>query len=154
MAEARHLDADEHAATSPSALKGGNTLSAIARGRDAGTLWAGSGVGRVLVSSGSTRRRSRAAPPSTGTTTWTNSSYDIGDQPLNDAVLDGATGDLYVSTDFSVFRLVKGTLRGSAAADGLSAATVSGLTLASSTRGDRLLYAATHGRGAFRLRLK
>jgi hypothetical protein len=32
---------------------------------------------------------------------------------------------------------------------------VSGLTLANSTRGDdRLLYAATHGRGAYRLRLR
>jgi hypothetical protein len=33
--------------------------------------------------------------------------------------------------------------------------TVSGLTLASAKQGtDRLLYAATHGRGAYRLRLK
>ena len=33
-------------------------------------------------------------------------------------------------------------------------ATVSGLTLAAGKNGDRLLYAATHGRGAYRLRLK
>jgi hypothetical protein len=33
--------------------------------------------------------------------------------------------------------------------------TVSGLTLAAATqRSDRLLYAASHGRGAYRLRLK
>jgi hypothetical protein len=90
----------------------------------------------------------------TGTATWTNISYDIGDQPVNDAVLDTATGDIYVSTDFGVYRLVKGTQTWIPAADGLPVATVSGLTLAAGKNGDRLLYAASHGRGAFRLRLK
>jgi hypothetical protein len=94
--------------------------------------------------------------PATGTATWTNISYDIGDQPVNDAVLDAATGDVYAGTDFGVYRLVQGTQTWVPAADGLPAATVSGLTLADSKEqaGDRLLYAATHGRGAYRLRLK
>jgi hypothetical protein len=32
--------------------------------------------------------------------------------------------------------------------------TVPGLTLATTKKGDRLLYAATHGRGAYRLTIK
>jgi len=93
--------------------------------------------------------------PAAGSATWTNISYDIGDQPVNDAVYDDATGDVYASTDFGVVRLVSGTQSWVPAADGLPNAAVSGLTLAGSDKaGDRLLYAATHGRGAYRLRLK
>jgi hypothetical protein len=93
--------------------------------------------------------------PATGTATWTNISHDIGDQPVNDGVFDTATGDIYVATDFAVNRLVKGTQTWIPAADGLPTVTVSGLTLANAKQsGDRLLYAATHGRGAYRLRLK
>ncbi|HEY6960770.1 MAG TPA: hypothetical protein VI408_02655 [Gaiellaceae bacterium] len=93
--------------------------------------------------------------PAAGTATWTNISYDIGDQPVNDAVFDAATGDVYASTDFGVLRLVSGTQTWIPAADGLPNAAVPGLTLAVSPKaGDRLLYAATHGRGAYRLRLK
>ncbi len=86
--------------------------------------------------------------------TWKDISYDLGDQPINDAVLDVAAGDIYVSTDFGVNRLVDGTQTWIQAADGLPMAAVSGLTLASGKNGDRLLYAATHGRSAYRLRLK
>ena len=93
--------------------------------------------------------------PNAGTATWTNISYDIGDQPVNDAVLDVATGDIYVSTDFGVARLVNGTQMWILAADGMPTATVAGLTLATAKQsGDRLLYGATHGRGAYRMRLK
>jgi hypothetical protein len=93
--------------------------------------------------------------PSTGTATWTNISFDIGDQPVNDAVFDAATGDVYASTDFTVLRLVNGTQTWIPAADGMPNASVSGLTLAvGKESGDRLLYASTHGRGAYRLRLK
>ena len=93
--------------------------------------------------------------PVAGTATWTNISFDFGDQPANDAVLDAATGDIYVSTDFAVNRLVNGTQTWIPAADGMPAVTVAGLTLANAKQsGDRLLYAATHGRGAYRLRLK
>jgi hypothetical protein len=191
-------------ATSPyGTTKGGNTVSALKRGQDSDTMWAGTGGGRVLISkninaapaSVTFTRLDTAAQPgrvvssifvdpmnanhaivtftgydlSTPTTPghvfdvvlngsnalWTNISYDIGDQPVNDAVLDSATGDLYVSTDFGVYRLVNGTQTWIPAADGLPVAAISGLTLAAAKQtGDRLLYAATHGRGAFRLRLK
>jgi hypothetical protein len=186
--------------------KGGSTLSSLARSKDGGTLWAGSGAGRVLISKNanaadpatvtSTRLDTATQPnravssiyadptnanhalvtfsgfnattpttpghvfdvvfdPVTSTATWTDISNDIGDQPVNDAVFDVATGDIYISTDFSVFRLVKATHTWIPAADGLPTVTVSGLTLANAKQsGDRLLYAATHGRGAYRLRLK
>ncbi|MGZ4353430.1 MAG: hypothetical protein ACXVZ4_07785 [Gaiellaceae bacterium] len=185
--------------------KSGGNLTSLSRGNDAGTLWASSSGGRVLISRNAndaaasvtfTRIDTAAQPnrvvssvtvdptnpnhalvtfsgydvstpttpghvfdvvydPSAGTATWTNISYDIGDQPVNDGVLDVATGDVYVSTDFGVYRLVAGTQTWIPAADGLPNAAVSGLTLAAAKQsGDRLLYAATHGRGAFRLRLK
>jgi hypothetical protein len=92
--------------------------------------------------------------PAAHTATWTNISSDIGDQPLNDAVIDTATGDLYISTDFGVYRRVAGTTGWIPAADGLPMAAVAGLTIADGKNGDRLLYAATHGRGAYLLRLK
>ena len=93
--------------------------------------------------------------PGTGTATWKDISYDIGDQPVTDAVLDTATGDVYISTDFSVDRLVSGTQTWIPTADGLPTVQVSGLTLSAGKKdGERLLYAATHGRGAYRLRLK
>ena len=92
--------------------------------------------------------------PTSGTATWTNISYDLGDQPINDAVLDAATGDVYVSTDFGVDRLQNGSNTWIQAADGLPQAAVSGLTIANGKNGDRLIYAATHGRSAYRLRLK
>jgi hypothetical protein len=194
-----------NAASSPyGTTKGGNTLSSLARGRDAGTMWAGTGVGRVLISKNIndvpasvtfTRIDTAAQPgravssifadpsnanhaivtfsgfdvttpttpghvfdvvfdPTSNTATWTNISYDIGDQPVNDAVLDVSTGDVYVSTDFGVLRLADGAQTWVAVGDGLPSAAVSGLTLAASKNGDRLLYVATHGRGAWRLRLR
>jgi hypothetical protein len=99
--------------------------------------------------------------PATGTATWTDISYDLLDQPVNDAVFDTATGDIYISTDFGVARLAAGTQTWVPAATELPTATVSGLTLVTVQKnghgvqkGDRLLYAATHGRGAYRLRLE
>ena len=118
--------------------KSGNTISALARGKDAGTLWAGTGAGRVLISRTERRQpgerhvhadRHGAQPnravssiyadptnpnhaivtfsgydvehagtpghvfdvvvrPGHRHATWTDISYDIGDQPINDAVLD------------------------------------------------------------------
>ena len=99
--------------------------------------------------------------PAAGTAAWTDISYDLLDQPVNDAVLDAETGDVYVSTDFGVDRLAAGTQTWIPAADDLPTATVSGLTLVTAKRngdgvrkGDRLIYAATHGRGAYRLHLR
>jgi hypothetical protein len=93
----------------------------------------------------------------TGPATWTDISYGLGDQPINDAVLDTDTGNIYVSTDFGVNVLVSDTQEWAPVADGLPLAAVSGLTIAKSQKGNgsgRLLYAATHGRGAYRLKLK
>jgi hypothetical protein len=186
------------------ATKSGSTISALSRGRDGGTMWAGTGTGRVLVSKNindapasvtfaridGAAQPNRAVSsiyadptnpnhavvtfsgynattpttpghvfdvvfdPTSNTATWTNISYDIGDQPVNDAVLDVSTGDVYVSTDFGVLRLAEGAQTWVAVGDGLPSAAVSGLTLAASKNGDRLLYVATHGRGAWRLRLR
>jgi hypothetical protein len=184
--------------------KTGSTIAALARGKDGGTMWAGTGGGRVLVSQNAlaapasvtfTRVDTTNQPnrqvssifvdptnanhaivtfsgynsntplqpghvfdvvfnPASGTATWTDISYDLGDQPINDAVLDVATGDVYVSTDFGVDRLAAGTQTWVQAADGLPPAAVSGLTIANGKNGDRLIYAATHGRSGYRLRLK
>jgi hypothetical protein len=92
--------------------------------------------------------------PATGTATWNDISYDLLDQPVNDVVLDVATGDVYASTDFGVNRLAAGTQTWLPASEGLPQAAASGLTLVDGKNGDRLLYAATHGRGAWRLHLK
>ena len=92
------------------------------------------------------------ANPATGTATWTNLSHDLGDQPITDIAYDARTGDLYASTDFGVSRLVKGTTSWVPAADGLPPVAVYQLVLVDNGS-DRLLYAATHGRGAWRIEL-
>jgi hypothetical protein len=187
--------------------KSGNTISALSRGQDDGTMWAGTGVGRVLISkninaadpatvtftridTSSFLTPGRAVSsiyadptnpnhaivtfsgfdsntlttpghvfdvvydPGTGLATWTNITYDLGDQPINDAVLDTDTGTIFVSTDFGVLLLESGTQTWMPAADGLPTAAVSGLTLARAQHGPaQWVYAATHGRGAYRLKL-
>ena len=92
--------------------------------------------------------------PGTGLATFTDLSNDLGDQPVNDVVLDVATGDVYASTDFTVLRLASGSHTWTPASTGLPQVTVSGLTLGvSKATGARWLYAASHGRGAYRVRL-
>jgi hypothetical protein len=71
--------------------------------------------------------------PATGTASFTNRSFDIGDQPVTGIALFGATGDVYA-----------------AAGSGLPTVAVYGLTLSQS---GTVLYAATHGRGAWKLTL-
>ena len=71
-----------------------------------------------------------------------------------DVALDSATGDIYAATDFGVARLVRGSGSWITAADDLPKTAVYGLTLAPGRKpGDRLLYAATHGRAAWRTEL-
>ena len=83
--------------------------------------------------------------------TWTDISNDLGDQPVLDVALDSATGDVYAATDFGVDRLVAGSTSWIPAAGDLPKTAVYALTLvAGKNPGDRLLYAATHGRGAWR----
>ena len=86
----------------------------------------------------------------TGTSTWTNRSYDLGDLPINDVAVDTASGDVYAASDFGVFRLASGTTTWTAAAPGMPNVEVAGLTYVGK---DRILYAATHGQGAWRLNL-
>jgi hypothetical protein len=85
--------------------------------------------------------------------TWTSLDNDIGDQPVLDVAFDQVTGDVYVSTDFGVFRLPQGQTSWVPAATGLPPVAVYGLTLVDDKKGVRQLYAATHGRGAYRLTL-
>ena len=93
-----------------------------------------------------------ATPTPTCSATWTNIDNDIGDQPVTDVAFDQPSGDIYVSTDFGVLRLKNHSNSWIPAADGLPPVAVYGLTLTNGRRGtDRVLYAATHGRGAYRL---
>ena len=88
--------------------------------------------------------------PASGTATFTDRSYDIGDQPVTGIALFGATGDVYAATDFGVLRLPAGASHWETAGSSLPSVAVYGLTLSQS--GD-VLYAATHGRGAWALTL-
>ncbi|NJP34042.1 exo-alpha-sialidase [Micromonospora thermarum] len=81
---------------------------------------------------------------------WTDRSYDFGDQPITDLVRDDVTGDLYASTDFGVLRLAKGSTSWVKAAGGMPNVEVAGLTI---VPGKRILYAASHGLGAWQLKL-
>jgi hypothetical protein len=89
--------------------------------------------------------------PATGGSTWTDRSYDFGDQPVTDLVRDDVTGDLYAATDFGVLRLAAGTSSWAEAAPGMPHVEVSGLTV---VPGERILYAASHGLSAWQLTLK
>jgi hypothetical protein len=89
--------------------------------------------------------------PTNHTATWTNRDYNLGDQPITDIALDGNTGDLFVSTDFGVNMLRSADTQWSPAAGSLPPVAVYGLTIDSNAR---VLYAATHGRGAWKLDLK
>jgi hypothetical protein len=82
---------------------------------------------------------------------FTDRSYDIGDQPVTALALNEDNGDLYAGTDFGVLRLPAGATQWvHAGTGGLPTAAVYGLTLA---QDGNVLYAATHGRGAYALTL-
>ncbi len=84
------------------------------------------------------------------TATWVDRTYDLADLPVTDLVRDDLTGDLYAGTDFGVMKLAAGTTTWTAAAAGMPAVEVPGLTI---VPGERILYAATHGLGAWKLDL-
>jgi hypothetical protein len=91
--------------------------------------------------------------PGAGTATWTDEdggTGPMGDLPVTALVRDDRTGDLYAATDFGVLRLPAGSTAWQTAASGLPQVEVPGLTISTSAR---LLYAATHGRGAYVLQL-
>jgi len=86
----------------------------------------------------------------TGTTTWKDLTADMGDMPVNAVVRSQHPNTVFASTDFGVMRRDKGTHKWVPAAQGLPNVEVTGLTL-DAERG--LLYAATHGLGAWKLDL-
>jgi hypothetical protein len=88
--------------------------------------------------------------PVTGSSTWTDRSYDWGDLPANDVALDDVTGDVYAASDFGVSMLPVGTTSWVLAAPGMPNVEVAGLTMLSK---ERILYAATHGLSAWRTNL-
>jgi len=83
------------------------------------------------------------------TATWTDLSTDLADLPITDLVYDKPTGDLFASSDFGVLRRAGGTTTWTLAAPGMPNVEVAGLTIVPG----EVLYAATHGRSAWRLKL-
>lgn len=88
--------------------------------------------------------------PATGTATWTDISNDLGDMPVTGIVRDDRTGTLYISTDFGVLRLLRGSSNWLPTDRGLPRVAVYGLTIDSRSR---VLYAATHGRSVWQYNL-
>jgi hypothetical protein len=179
----------------------GNYIVATTRAPgDDGTLWAGTRVGRVFVSSNAdadasavqfSRIDGASTPgrfvsgiavdpsdpnhawvsfsgygaytpesaghvfevhfdPATHGSAWTDVSGNIGDQPVTSVAENGENGDLYAGTDFGVLRRPNGSSVWEEAAPGLPRVAVYGLSLSQS---GHVLYAATHGRSAYSIRL-
>jgi hypothetical protein len=89
--------------------------------------------------------------PTTHTATWNGFDNNLGDQPITGIAVDWTKADLYVSTDFGVNILPAGSGTWVPAGGGLPSVAVYGLTIDLNAR---VLYAATHGRGAWRLSLQ
>jgi hypothetical protein len=88
--------------------------------------------------------------PATKSATWTSLDADLPDTPITDIAYDDMTGDLYVATDYAVLRRPAQATAWAQAAAGLPLASVTNIVLRSD---GRALYAATYGRGAWRLAL-
>jgi hypothetical protein len=88
--------------------------------------------------------------PNTATSQWTSLDYDLGDLPVNHLVRDAKTGDLYAATDFGVLVLPAGTSGWREAGEGLPTVLTPYLQILPEKR---LLFAGTHGRGAWYLSL-
>lgn len=86
--------------------------------------------------------------PGTGTSTWTDLSGDLGDLPITELVRDDVTGDLYAGTDYGVLRLASGTSTWTESGTGMPNVEITSLAI---VPGERILYAASHGLGAWRL---
>ena len=76
---------------------------------------------------------------------WIDRSYNLDDLPATAIVRDDVTGDLYAGTDFAVFQLQNGATAWTMT-NGMPMVEVAGLTIVPSAR---VLYAATHGLGAW-----
>jgi hypothetical protein len=88
--------------------------------------------------------------PTAGTAVWTSLDGSLGDIPITALVRDDETGDLYAANDFGVLRLPNGSTVWRTAARALPMAEIPALSISTSAR---VLYAATHGRGAYVLQL-
>lgn len=82
--------------------------------------------------------------------TWTDVSHNLPDLPATALVRDDLTGDLYAASDFGVMRLAGGSTTWTVAGTGLPGVEVPSLTIVPNSR---VLYAATHGRSAWRMQL-
>jgi hypothetical protein len=81
-----------------------------------------------------------------GTATFTDISNNLPDIPYTSIVVDTVTGDLYVSCDWTVFRLKSGQTEWDVAGLGLPFVEVPHLSIVPSAR---VIYAATHGMGGW-----
>jgi hypothetical protein len=88
--------------------------------------------------------------PSTHSATFTDISHNIGDQPVTGIAEDRVSGAIFAATDFGVMELAAGSNSWTRAGSGLPFVSVFALRVAD---GARVLYAATHGRGAWKLAL-
>jgi hypothetical protein len=85
--------------------------------------------------------------------TWTNldgGTGPLGDLPVTDLVFDAPTNTLYAATDFAVLKKALPAGAWVVAGTGMPQVEVAGLTVVSS---ERMLYAATHGRSIWMLKL-
>jgi hypothetical protein len=85
-----------------------------------------------------------------GVATWVDRSLNLPDFPITALVRDDVRGDLYAASDFGVMMLPSGGSTWSVAGSALPMVEVPGLTIVPE---QRLLYAATHGRSAWVLKL-
>jgi hypothetical protein len=88
--------------------------------------------------------------PTSHHATFTDLSHNLGDQPVTGIAENEATGDVFAATDFGVAMLPAGGTQWISAGTGLPNTSVFGLTLVQNAH---VLYAATHGRGAWSMKL-
>ena len=89
--------------------------------------------------------------PNTQTAAFVDQSFKLKDLPITGIAYDSVSGDLYASSDFGVYRLRSGGSVWGIAAKGMPSVEVAGLTIVPQAR---VLYAATHGLGAWVLKLQ
>jgi hypothetical protein len=113
---------------------------------DANHAWVSyNGYNVNTVQQGHVFEVTRAGPAAT----FTDRSYNLPDFPVTALVRDDVTGDLYAGSDFGVMRLPNGSTTWQPTY-GMPVAEVAGLTVVPSAR---ILYAATHGFGAWAMDL-
>jgi hypothetical protein len=88
--------------------------------------------------------------PKSKTAKWKDLSANLGDQPILGAAIDGASGRIFVGTDFGVLTLGRQQNSWAPPAGGFPAVPAYGIAFDTNTQ---TLLAATHGRGIWRLRI-